>query len=35
MSTTIKDIARAAEVSHTTVSRALRGHPAIADATVA
>jgi DNA-binding LacI/PurR family transcriptional regulator len=35
LSTTIKDIAKAADVSHTTVSRALRGHPAIADTTVA
>lgn len=32
---TIKDIAKLAEVSHTTVSRALRGHPAISDETVA
>ncbi|MEM7116618.1 MAG: LacI family DNA-binding transcriptional regulator [Chloroflexota bacterium] len=31
---TIKDIAKAANVSHTTVSRALRGHPAIASTTV-
>lgn len=35
MTITIKDIARAAGVSHTTVSRALRDHPAIAQETVA
>ena len=34
MAVTIKDIAQVADVSHTTVSRALRGHPAIAAATV-
>lgn len=32
---TIKDLAQLAGVSHSTVSRALRGHPAIAEATVA
>jgi len=35
MSITIKDIARLAGVSHTTVSRALRGHPGISPATTA
>jgi DNA-binding LacI/PurR family transcriptional regulator len=34
MSVTIKDIAQAAQVSHTTVSRALHDHPAIAPTTV-
>lgn len=34
MSVTIKDIARVVGVSHTTVSRALRGHPAISQETV-
>ena len=33
MSITIKDIAKTAGVSHTTVSRALRGHPAISNET--
>lgn len=33
MPVSIKDIARAAGVSHSTVSRALRGHPAISEAT--
>lgn len=35
MAVTIKDIAKVANVSHTTVSRALRGHPAIAPQTAA
>lgn len=35
MSITIKDVAKAAGVSHTTVSRALRDNPAIASATTA
>jgi len=35
VSITIKDIAKAAGVSHTTVSRALRGSPAISDETTA
>lgn len=35
MSVTIKDVAKAAGVSHTTVSRALRDNPAIASATTA
>ncbi|RMG94265.1 MAG: LacI family transcriptional regulator [Chloroflexi bacterium] len=35
MPVTIKDIAKIAGVSHTTVSRALRGHPGIAPETVA
>ena len=34
MTTTIKDIAKVAGVSHSTVSRALSGHPAIATETV-
>jgi DNA-binding LacI/PurR family transcriptional regulator len=34
LAVTIKDIAKVAEVSHSTVSRALRGHPAIASETV-
>jgi DNA-binding LacI/PurR family transcriptional regulator len=33
MPTTIKDVARRAEVSHSTVSRALRGNPLISDET--
>lgn len=33
MSVTIKDIAKVGGVSHTTVSRALRGHPAISEET--
>ncbi len=35
MAVTIKDIAKVANVSHTTVSSALRGHPAIAADTIA
>ncbi len=35
MAITIKDLAREAGVSHTTVSRALHGHPGIAQSTVA
>ncbi len=35
MAITIKDIAKAAGISHTTVSRALRDHPAISSETVA
>lgn len=35
MPITIKDIAKIANVSHTTVSRALRGHPAISAETIA
>ncbi|MCI0395917.1 MAG: LacI family transcriptional regulator [Chloroflexi bacterium] len=35
MAVTIKSIAKVANVSHTTVSRALRGHPAIAQETTA
>ena len=31
MSTTIKDVAKRANVSHSTVSRALRGNPLISD----
>lgn len=34
MSVTIKDIAKIAEVSHTTVSRALRQHPALPQSTI-
>ena len=33
MPTTIKDVAKQARVSHSTVSRALRGNPSISDDT--